>query len=68
MKQVLTQSDNLVPLIRPNPLVAVGYETLLSDWLGLSSSRHTVRVYRQSIQEFFTQVTESPLNPEVLAH
>ena len=67
MKQVLPKVDNLVPLIRPNPLVDQGYETLLSDWLGLFSSRHTVRVYRQGIEEFFTQVTGECFNPGVLA-
>jgi integrase/recombinase XerC len=48
---------NLIPLIRPNPLAVKGYDTLMSDWLGRFSSRHTVRVYRSAIAEFFEVIT-----------
>ena len=50
------ETSNLIPLIRCNPLVSKGYFTVMADWLGRFSSRHTVRVYRQSIFEFFTLI------------
>ena len=47
------QTGNLIPLRRSNPLVNKGYHTVMADWLGRFDSRHTVRVYRHAIAEFF---------------
>jgi integrase/recombinase XerC len=49
--------SNLLPLVRPNPLAVKGYDTLVSDWLGGFTSRHTVRVYQSAIAEFFAVIT-----------
>jgi integrase/recombinase XerC len=66
MQQVEAKVNNLIPLIRPNPLVIKGYESLLNDWLGLFSSRHTVRVYRQGIEEFLGMIKAEALISEIL--
>lgn len=57
MKKIqAVETSKLIPLRRSNPLVSRGYDTVLVDWLGRFDSRHTVRVYRHSISEFFSLI------------
>ncbi len=59
MKKIqAVETSKLVPLRRSNPLVSKGYDTVLADWLRRFDSRHTVRVYRHSIGEFFCHISD----------
>ena len=66
-KLALTSATNVIPLQRRNPLARKGYDSLVEDWLKRSPSPHTRRVYQSAIADFFSQIADSEVTPELLA-
>ena len=60
-------SSKIVPLLPRNKLAHdSGYHRLLDDWLGLTRSLHTKRMYKGNISQFF-QSLEVEASPDNLA-
>lgn len=59
--------NNLIAFGKPNPLVSLGYESVLDDWLGRFMSVATKRSYRHSILEFFSTLNPDGFSPQLLA-
>ena len=65
--KLVQPSSKLVPLLPKNKLApALGYETILDDWLARSRSPHTKRMYRSNITAFFKYLGYQ-LTPDILA-
>lgn len=65
--KLVTDRSNLVPLLPRNKLAPdSGYETLLDDWLKLSRSPHTQRMYRSNITALFDSMGYKA-TPDILA-
>ena len=59
--KLVKPSSKLVPLLPKNKLApALGYETLLDDWLARSRSPHTKRMYKSNIRAFTLSLGHQP--------
>lgn len=67
MKKLAFQDSNVIPLQKSSPLTKGGYDEVISDWLARYSSPQTVRVYTQTINEFFSVISEQGLNSHSLS-
>ncbi len=65
--QILGDNKNVIPLRKRSRFNPSDYEQILDNWLGRSRSKHTKRVYRSDINDFFREMANSEVTPERLA-